>query len=81
MLLLSQQAGGSPLFQLLFFLATMGFFYLVWGTIAVRMGYSRRVSLLMLVPVINALFIFYIAFTKSPMQEELDELKKQKSVG
>lgn len=52
--------------------AVIGFVVVVWGMIFKRAGYSFAMALLMLVPIVNLIWLLIFAFSRWPIQKELD---------
>ena len=50
---------------------------LVFCKISSKAGFSWALGLLMLVPIANIVFVFYLAFADWPIQKELRELKQK----
>jgi membrane-anchored protein YejM (alkaline phosphatase superfamily) len=49
----------------------------VWGMIFRRAGYSFATALLMFLPVVNVIWLLIFAFTRWPIQKELDAYQRQ----
>ncbi len=49
---------------------------IIWCKIFRKTGYSWALGLLMLVPVANLVMFLILAFTKWPIEKELEDLKK-----
>ena len=63
------------------FVAFMGLIMLVltiiiWWKIFAKAGWSGALSLLMLIPLVNLIMAFYVAFATWPIQRELEALKR-----
>lgn len=50
---------------------------LVFCKISSKAGFSWALGLLMLVPIANIVFVFYLAFADWPIRKELRELKQK----
>lgn len=65
--------GGISVFLLLFFLLVIGFWLLtfvaMWMIVA-KTGYPGVLSLLFLVPLVNIIFLFYLAFSEWPLERQ-----------
>jgi hypothetical protein len=66
-------AGGLCMF--FFILIMVAFVLFVWGTIFKKAGYSFWFALLMLVPLANLIWILIFAFSKWPIEQELEALR------
>lgn len=65
------------LIMLIFMGGMMALFVFVWGTIFKKAGYSFWMALLMLVPIANLVWLLVFAFSKWPIQQELDAYRAQ----
>jgi hypothetical protein len=56
----------------------MVFFFIVpfWKILA-KAGFSRWLSVLMIVPLVNVVVLFYVAFARWPVRRELEALRKK----
>ena len=65
---------------LLFFLFIMAvsvvLTIVIWWKIFSKAGWSGALGLLMLVPIVNFIMAFYVAFATWPIQRELEALKR-----
>jgi len=59
----------------IFGLGIMALMLFVWGTIFKKAGYSPWFALLMFVPIANLVWILVFAFSKWPIQQELENLR------
>ena len=53
----------------------IGFVVLIWGSIFKKAGYSRWLSVLMLLPGINVITVIWFALTKWPLEAQLERLR------
>lgn len=65
------------LVMLLFVGGIIALMLFVWGTIFKKAGYSFWMSLLMLVPIANVVWLFVFAFSKWPIHQELEAYRAQ----
>ena len=70
-------AAGLLVVWLIVCLGGLVLFIFVWGTIFKRAGYSFAMVLLMLVPIVNFIWLLIFAFSKWPVQKELEYYKQQ----
>jgi len=78
-----EMAGGAMALGvgMFLFVAFMGLIMLVltiiiWWKIFAKAGWSGALSLLMLIPLVNLIMAFYVAFATWPIQRELEALKR-----
>ena len=62
---------------ILFWLAIVALFILIWWNILKKIGYHPALALLMLVPVANLALLLFLAFSEWPIQKELSQLKER----
>jgi hypothetical protein len=60
---------------LVFILAIVALMIFIWGTIFKKAGYSFWLALLMIVPLANLVWILIFAFSKWPIEQELENLR------
>lgn len=60
------------IFFLLFLAGMITLVIFVWGMIFKRAGYSFAMSLLMFIPFVNVIWLLIFAFSRWPIQKELD---------
>jgi heme/copper-type cytochrome/quinol oxidase subunit 2 len=53
------------------------FLFSIWWKIFKKAGYSGALGLLMFVPVINFIMLLILAFSKWPIQRQLEQLQQQ----
>jgi hypothetical protein len=61
--------------SLLLFMVAIGVF--IWWRIFAKAGFGGPFGLLMVIPVVNLVMLFVLAFAKWPVEKELDELRRQ----
>ena len=61
---------------LIFFLVIAAVILLIWGMIFSRAGYSWAMALLMFIPLVNFIWLLIFAFSRWPVQKELDMYKR-----
>ena len=59
------------------FVVVLAFAILLYSRIARQMGYSGWVSLLFLFPFIDLLVLLYLAFSRWPVLEEVERLRRE----
>ena len=65
------------LFMMVIILAAAALGVLIWGTIFKKAGYSFWMALLMIIPIANLVWFLVFAFSKWPIQQELEALRAQ----
>ncbi len=55
------------------------FFIVPFWKIFGKAGFPRMLSLLMIVPLVNVVVVFYVAFARWPVRRELEAMKKNSS--
>ena len=60
---------------LLFALVMIALVVYIWGTIFKKAGYSFWMALLMFIPLVNLIWLLIFAFSKWPIQQELEALQ------
>ena len=65
------------LFFVFIILVAVAIQVLIFCKISSKVGFSWALGLLMLVPIANIVFVFYLAFADWPIQKELRELKQK----
>jgi len=76
----SPDAAFAAIFTLFFvfiILVAVAIQVLIFCKISSKAGFSWALGLLMLVPIANIVFVFYLAFADWPIQKELRELKQK----
>jgi hypothetical protein len=72
---------GAPIFGglcfIIFALVMVGLAVFIWGTIFKKAGYSFWFGLLMLVPIGNLIWLLIFAFSKWPIEQELEHYRGQ----
>jgi heme/copper-type cytochrome/quinol oxidase subunit 2 len=53
------------------------FLFSIWWKIFKKAGYSGALGLLMFIPIINFILLFILAFSKWPVQRQLEQLQQQ----
>ena len=53
------------------------FLFSIWWKIFKKAGYSGALGLLMFIPVINFILLLILAFSKWPIQRQLEQLQQQ----
>jgi uncharacterized membrane protein YhaH (DUF805 family) len=53
------------------------FLFSIWWKIFKKAGYSGALGLLMFVPVINFIMLLILAFSRWPIQRQLEQLEQQ----
>ncbi len=67
---------GLGVAEIIIVFAILALVILPYWKIFSKAGYSGGLSLLMLVPVLNAIMLFFLAFSKWPIEQELERLKQ-----
>jgi len=67
---------GMFVFVGLMILISLALTLIIWWKIFSKAGWSGALSLLMLVPFVNLIMAFYVAFATWPIQRELEALKR-----
>jgi hypothetical protein len=70
-------AGVFLIFVLIFAFVMIALVLFIWGTIFKKAGYSFWMALLMIVPIANLVWLLVFAFSKWPIQQELEMLRGQ----
>ena len=70
-------AGVFLIFFLLIAVGLIALMLFVWGTIFKKAGYSFWMALLMIIPIVNIVWLFVFAFSKWPIQQEMEMLRGQ----
>ena len=81
--------GGGPnagaaivgIVMLVFILAIVAAVVCLWGMIFSKAGYSFWLALLMFVPLANLIWLLIFAFSKWPIQQEVERLRGQLASG
>jgi len=60
-----------------FVLIILALVVIVWWRIFAKTGYGGPFGLLMLIPLVNLVMMFVLAFAKWPIEKELEELRRQ----
>ena len=68
-------AGVFLIVFLLFAIAMIALMIFVWGTIFKKAGYSFWMALLMIIPLVNLIWLLIFAFSKWPIQQEMESLR------
>jgi uncharacterized membrane protein YhaH (DUF805 family) len=53
------------------------FLFSIWWKIFKKAGYSGALGLLMFIPVVNFILLLILAFSKWPIQRQLEQLQQQ----
>jgi heme/copper-type cytochrome/quinol oxidase subunit 2 len=53
------------------------FLFSIWWKIFKKAGYSGALGLLMYIPIINIIMLLILAFSKWPIQRQLEQLQQQ----
>lgn len=61
---------------LIIFLVALVAGLLIWGMIFSRAGYSFAMALLMFIPLVNFIWLLIFAFSRWPVQKELDGYRR-----
>jgi uncharacterized protein (DUF983 family) len=81
---MQSSSSGGDLFAAVFVIFFVALIILVavaiWGTIFKKAGYSFWLGLLMLVPIANLIWILIFAFSKWPIQQQLEEYQRRAGV-
>jgi len=67
---------GMLVFMVFVILISLALTLIIWWKIFSKAGWSGALSLLMLVPFVNLIMAFYVAFATWPIQRELEALKR-----
>ena len=67
---------GMLVFMVFVILISLALLILIWWKIFSKAGWPGALSLLLLVPVVNIIIPFYVAFATWPIQRELEALKR-----
>lgn len=67
---------GMLVFMVFVILISLALTLIIWWKIFSKAGWSGALSLLMLVPFVNLIMMFYVAFATWPIQRELQALKR-----
>jgi uncharacterized membrane protein YhaH (DUF805 family) len=67
---------GMFVFMGFMILISLALTLIIWWRIFSKAGWSGALSLLMLVPFVNLIMMFYVAFATWPIQRELEALKR-----
>jgi heme/copper-type cytochrome/quinol oxidase subunit 2 len=67
---------GMLVFMVFMTLISLALLILIWWKIFSKAGWPGALSLLLLVPVVNIIIPFYVAFATWPIQRELEALKR-----
>jgi uncharacterized membrane protein YhaH (DUF805 family) len=67
---------GMLVFMVFVILISIVLTLIIWWKIFSKAGWSGALSLLMLVPLVNIIMGFYVAFATWPIQRELEALKR-----
>jgi len=67
---------GMLVFMVFMILISLVLTLIIWWKICSKAGWSGALSLLMLVPLVNLILPFYVAFATWPIQRELEALKR-----
>lgn len=65
---------GTP--ELIAVLVIVLFVLVVWGQIFYKAGHSRWLALLICVPVVNLIVVLWLAFSKWPIEREIERLRR-----
>ncbi len=71
--------GIGALFALVIALVSVVIGIIVWWKIFSKVGWSGALGLLMLVPIVNLVMIFVLAFGTWPIERELEQLRAARS--
>jgi heme/copper-type cytochrome/quinol oxidase subunit 2 len=69
---------GMLVFMVFVILISLVLTLIIWWKIFSKAGWPGALSLLLLVPVVNIIIPFYVAFATWPIQRELEALKRGK---
>jgi hypothetical protein len=68
-------AAGMGIMMILVGLVVIIFMFFIWGMIFKRAGYSMAMALLMFIPLVNIIWLLVFAFSKWPVQKEVEDLR------
>jgi hypothetical protein len=74
-------AGASLVCVAVVAIAVIAFMIFVWGTIFKKAGYSFWMSILMIIPIVQLIWLLVFAFSKWPIQQELESLRMGRTGG
>ncbi len=73
----SAALGAALLIPIIIGLVVFIFYMIMWWNIFSKAGYSGARSLLLLIPIVNLIIFIMFAFSKWPVQQELEQRRMQ----